>query len=210
MNRLRQLRKEKGLYQIDIAKILGITSQSVSLYEADKRDMSTDTIIKLADFFNVSTDYLLGKEDGEEVEILEEDTSKMQNIVGNRIKQLREELGLTQERLANILELNAKSSIANYESGANAPSDEIKLKMCDLFNCTLDYLLGRTDVREEEESQKESMIVQNDFTDNEIAKKILKVFLDEKKPISAKRAEKIIDIAKSMIPDIANIYYLGD
>ncbi len=210
MNRLRQLRKEKGLYQIDIAKILGITSQSVSLYEADKRDMSIDTIIKLADFFNVSTDYLLGKEDGEEVKILEEDTSKMQNIVSNRIKQLREELGLTQLALASKLGLARDTAIANYENGYSIPKDEIKLKLCDLFNCTLDYLLGRTDVREGEKAQKESMIVQNDFTDNEIAKKILKVFLDEKKPISAKRAEKIIDVAKSMIPDIANIYYIED
>lgn len=64
MNRLKELREEKeGLYQEDIAKFLGVSIPAVSQYESGKRDMSTDTIIKLAEFFNVSTDYLLGKSD---------------------------------------------------------------------------------------------------------------------------------------------------
>jgi len=63
MNRLKQLREEKGLYQGDIAKFLGITTSAVGFYENEKRDMSPETIVKLSDFFNVSTDYLLGKSD---------------------------------------------------------------------------------------------------------------------------------------------------
>lgn len=66
----------------------------------------------------------------------------------NRIKKLRKERGYTQEQLAELLGLNAKSSIANYESGANAPRDEIKIKMCELFNCTMDYLMGLTNEKE--------------------------------------------------------------
>lgn len=61
MNRLKILREEKGLYQIDVAKELNITSQAYGLYESEKRDMGINTILKLADFFNVSTDYLLGR-----------------------------------------------------------------------------------------------------------------------------------------------------
>lgn len=63
-------------------------------------------------------------------------------IIAERIKNLRKENGLTQEQLAEILGLNAKSSIANYESGANSPSDDIKKKICELFNCSMDYLMG--------------------------------------------------------------------
>lgn len=63
MNRLKFLREEKGLFQSDIAKILGVSVAAVGFYENEKRDMSPDTIIKLAQFFNVSTDYLLGKTD---------------------------------------------------------------------------------------------------------------------------------------------------
>lgn len=63
MNRLKLLREEKGLYLIDIAKILGVSATAVSYYENEKRDMTPDTILKLADYFGVSTDYLLGKTD---------------------------------------------------------------------------------------------------------------------------------------------------
>lgn len=68
--------------------------------------------------------------------------------VGARIKFLRNELGLTQEQLANKLpNVKGKSSIANYENGSNLPSDEVKLKMCEIFNCSLDYLMCKTDIR---------------------------------------------------------------
>jgi repressor LexA len=62
MNRLRQLRKERDLYQSDIAKIIGVTTSAYSFYENEKRDMSPETVKILANFFGVSTDYLLGAE----------------------------------------------------------------------------------------------------------------------------------------------------
>lgn len=70
-------------------------------------------------------------------------------VIKDRIKELRKESGYTQESLAKALGLNAKSSIANYENGSNAPSDDIKLKMCDLFNVSIDYLMGKTNIRNE-------------------------------------------------------------
>lgn len=63
MNRLKLLREERGLFQSDIAKVLNVSIAAVGFYENEKRDMSPDTILKLADYFNVSTDYLLGKTD---------------------------------------------------------------------------------------------------------------------------------------------------
>ena len=63
MNRLKFLREEKGLFQSDIAKFLGVSISAVGFYENEKRDMSPDTIVKLANYFGVSTDYLLGKSD---------------------------------------------------------------------------------------------------------------------------------------------------
>ena len=67
--------------------------------------------------------------------------------IKDRIKELRKEKGLTQEELAKMLGLSAKSNIANYENGANAPSDEVKLKMCEIFNCSMDYLMGKTEYK---------------------------------------------------------------
>jgi transcriptional regulator with XRE-family HTH domain len=67
--------------------------------------------------------------------------------ISQRIKELRIEYGYTQEELAKKLGLNSKSSIANYEKKTNSPSDEIKLKMCEIFDCSMDYLLGKSNIR---------------------------------------------------------------
>lgn len=61
MNRLKQLRLERGLLQSDIAKIIKKSERTVGFYETGERDMNTETLSTLADFFNVSIDYLLGK-----------------------------------------------------------------------------------------------------------------------------------------------------
>lgn len=63
MNRLRFLRNEKGESLEKIAKFLNVTIQTISNYETEKRDMTPDTILKLSEYFEVSTDYLLGKSD---------------------------------------------------------------------------------------------------------------------------------------------------
>lgn len=77
---------------------------------------------------------------------MNETTNK--KAIGTRIKQLRLELNLTQEQLANKLTLvKGKSSIANYENGSNLPSDEVKFQMCEIFNCSLDYLMCKTNIR---------------------------------------------------------------
>lgn len=71
--------------------------------------------------------------------------------VGKRIKKMRLEKDWTQKDLAQRLGLKNDTAIANYEAGYSIPKDEIKLKMCEIFNCTLDYLLCKSDVRNPEE-----------------------------------------------------------
>lgn len=62
MNRLKELREKKELFQSDVAKFLGISTPAYSYYENNKRNMPAETAIKLSKFFNVSVDYLLGIE----------------------------------------------------------------------------------------------------------------------------------------------------
>lgn len=78
--------------------------------------------------------------------------------IGARMRQLRLEIGLTQEELANkLVSVKGKSSIANYENGSNLPSDEVKFKMCELFNCSLDYLMCKSDIRSPQKLQLDDM-----------------------------------------------------
>jgi transcriptional regulator with XRE-family HTH domain len=61
-DRLKNLRDEKGLSQVELAKILNISRQSVGNYENGLRFPNDEKlIIKIADYFNVSIDYLFGK-----------------------------------------------------------------------------------------------------------------------------------------------------
>ena len=64
----------------------------------------------------------------------------------NRIKFLREELNMTQQELANKLD-GAKSTVAMYENETRKPSMEVLLRLSEIFNCSIDYLLGKTDIR---------------------------------------------------------------
>jgi transcriptional regulator with XRE-family HTH domain len=59
--KIQNLRKEKGLTQEKLAKIIGISRGSLSMIEINKREPDNDTLKKLADFFDVSIDYLLGR-----------------------------------------------------------------------------------------------------------------------------------------------------
>ena len=61
MNRIRQLRKERGLSITKLAEVIGASYQSMWRYEAGKREPSIKALIKLADFFNVTVDYLVGR-----------------------------------------------------------------------------------------------------------------------------------------------------
>lgn len=57
--RIKDLRIDHDLYQKQIANLLKITRQQYGLYESGKRDIPIDLLIKLADFYNVSIDYMV-------------------------------------------------------------------------------------------------------------------------------------------------------
>lgn len=61
--RLIRLRERKGFTQQQLADAIGITRQSLSLYEKAERTINIELLAKIADFFNVSTDYLMGRTD---------------------------------------------------------------------------------------------------------------------------------------------------
>ncbi len=61
--RLSYLRENKNLTQNELAKATNISRSRLSLYEIDKREPDINTIKQLADFFNITTDYLLDRTD---------------------------------------------------------------------------------------------------------------------------------------------------
>ncbi len=61
--RLHSLRKERMLTQTDAAKAAGISMKSYCRYESGEREPTASVLVRIADFYNVTTDYLLGRSD---------------------------------------------------------------------------------------------------------------------------------------------------
>lgn len=69
--RLRELRLELGLTQKELGIKLGFKDNAITNYEKDNREPDRVTLCKLADIFNVTTDYLLGRTDNRQAIILQ-------------------------------------------------------------------------------------------------------------------------------------------
>ncbi|MGV8168157.1 MAG: helix-turn-helix domain-containing protein [Alkaliphilus sp.] len=119
--KIRTLREEKKMSQIEMAKKLQITSQALSQYELNKRMPDTGMVQKIADFFNVTTDYILGRtkiknyeekiyEDQEkysattrQIEGLSEDSRKeLQKYI--ELLKIKESIEKTEEETSSALE----------------------------------------------------------------------------------------------------------
>ena len=66
----------------------------------------------------------------------------MENIKAERARK-----GITQKQLADVLGLTTSHTIANWESGRRNPNPQQLVTMADYFDCSIDYLLGRTATR---------------------------------------------------------------
>ncbi len=88
MNRIRDLREDMDLRQLDVANATGIDQKTLSNYETGKTNPDSYAISKLADFFNVSADYLIGRDTDNEL----------------KIREIEKELANIQKELTNIIE----------------------------------------------------------------------------------------------------------
>lgn len=114
----------------------------------------------------------------------------MENILGKRIESERIRLGLNQRELAKRLNLSSSASISQYESGDRIPSDDIKLKMCEIFNCSLDYLMGKSDIRNPEKAQEDPLgLAKVGFS------------MDEYNPPTDKQREQLAELIKVVLKD---------
>ena len=135
--RLKALRLDKGLSQAECANAIGIDRTTYAKYEnggSIKRHLE-----KLATFFDVTTDYLLGRSDERKKGLSDEATMKL----ARRLKELRAtKSGLTQLKLAEIMNVT-QQSVGKWESGENAPSLDTLVHIADFYGVSTDELLGR-------------------------------------------------------------------
>lgn len=132
MERLRKLRNERNMTGKEVADMLGIDRTTYVKYENGKSEPSSEMLIALAKFFDVSVDYLL--ENG--------DSGKEAAVFGDILRSLRKSRNMTQGDLAAAIGVE-QSSISKYEGKAQViPSNDVKKKIAELFGVSIDYLLG--------------------------------------------------------------------
>ena len=76
---LKELRKEKNITMKKLGEKIGVAESTISLYESGKRQPDNVTLLKIADYFNVSVDYLLGRNNTEKKPV-PEDELKIKNV----------------------------------------------------------------------------------------------------------------------------------
>ncbi len=140
-DRIKFLRERYGYTQKNIADILKIDRGLYAQYEIEYSIIPIKHLIKIANYFKVSIDYIFSFTDKMEKVIPKEIDKKLS---GKRIKELRKSLKLTQTEFVNHLNIN-QSTIAEYERGTNLIATYSLYSICKKYNISADYLLGRID-----------------------------------------------------------------
>ena len=94
----------------------------------------------------------------------------IKTIIGEKIKKLREEKNITQKELSYHVN-TSKESISQYERGVQSPKPETLIMLANYFNVSIDYILGRVDI-------KNSFIIDNykkENLDEETINKIIEI-----------------------------------
>ena len=159
-NRLKELRKDKGLTQSEVAKIINTTQSQYGKYENNKANISLKNSEILANYFGVSTAYLLGVYGNPDIKTnrltnfqslvkdgklsLKEISAATGVTFENKVRVLRKDLDKTLEEVAKETGIS-RSAISSYENGYSIPKKENAKKLADYYGVSISYLLGIDD-----------------------------------------------------------------
>ncbi len=135
--RLKELMQEKELNAAKLAKDLKIEQSVISKFLKGQRLPSLATLVKLADYFNCTTDYLLG-----ETDILDDRAFKQRPPFEEQLSFLLKYFNKTKYRLKFDAEV-AEDTINNWHKGKYEPNIENLLRLKKAFDCSLDFIIGR-------------------------------------------------------------------
>lgn len=121
------------------AKIIGCGKGTISRYQSGQKMPSLDLLVRMADHFQCSTDYLLGLE-------TELYTRKFHTPppFQQRLPEFCKALGITKYQIEHKAKI-AQSAIYKWQNGTDVPSVESVVKIATTFGCSVDFVLGRSD-----------------------------------------------------------------
>ena len=137
--RFNSILEESDYSRSEIAKLIPLSQSTLSNALTYGIIPSTKTLVKIADFFDISISFLLGKTDTEDLYKSSSPASFL-----SRFENLCSEKEVTHYKVAADC-LFDKSNISRWISKGFLPELEILELLCDYFNVSIDYLLGRTE-----------------------------------------------------------------
>lgn len=145
MYKLKELREKANMTQAELAEHIGISQQAIGMYEQERREPSFEKLAKIADFFEVSTDLLIGRQEQEVISPMR--VTSQPQYPNNKFRQLRIERNLTQAEL--LQQYNQRynrtysiPALSLFENGRRMPELPALMDFARFFNCSLDYLVG--------------------------------------------------------------------
>ncbi len=148
--RLKELRLKTGESQGEVASAVGCAARQYQRFEKSEQKPGFDNLWKMADHFQVSVDFLMGRVDRAELVLEEPDQTPLHGpdtpaeALEDRLKRLRKLARETQPVLAAAIGVST-AQILRFEKGEQKPGLDNLWKLADHFGVTMDYLAGRTD-----------------------------------------------------------------
>lgn len=137
VERLNELLFESNLSRKEFAQKAGLNATCITHYLQGRRIPTVESLIKIADFFQCSTDFLLGRE---------EDNRRVQYNAcppfSERLEFLQKYFKMPAHRIYRDTDV-PKSSYYEWLCGKRTPSLENVIRLADLFDCRVDFVLGR-------------------------------------------------------------------
>ena len=136
---LLELIMQANLTPSEFAKQVGCGKGTISRYLHEQKIPEVGLLIRMADFFECSTDYLLGRETEKYPRTFVKPCPSFQE----RLTTLCKELNITKYQLQKKTGI-AESAIYSWQNGKNHPRLDNLIKIAEAFGCSLDFVLGRS------------------------------------------------------------------
>ena len=145
-NRIRELRKAKGITMKQLGVIIGVAESTISHYETGKRQLDKETLIKLSNYFGVTIGFLLGAEEDSFQGGAYKDWFRLyiSANTAERIKMLAKSKGIVIKDMLEECELGKNTLSSMLSRGSWLQANNLA-KIADYLGCSVDYLLGRTE-----------------------------------------------------------------
>ena len=137
------MREEEGIPQKEIAKKLGVSRSTYSLWELEINMIPLPRLVELCKIYSCSIDYILGLNKRlKKYPNMKYDINR--NLCSKRLKEIRKEHKYTQDKIAKKLNTD-NGVISRYESGKTLILTSFLMDYAKIFNISSDYLLGKID-----------------------------------------------------------------